>query len=175
MQRNRAIATHSISTNKHVRQHFCAFRYFCGTIPSKTVACHSKGVTSSRVIDGQMQRHSAIASRNVPCSKRISRHLCASSIRQTIDPSIRIASGNSCITNSRVINRQMQCHHAVTTCGVGEGVRSGIRAIRVIRVPPCKRVTSHNRCITSRAVVNGEVKSHRAITPSSISSDKRVR
>ena len=61
MQRNRRITPHNISTDKRVRQRFCAFYYFCGTIPSKAIASHSKGIARGGVINGQVEGHGAVA------------------------------------------------------------------------------------------------------------------
>ena len=146
--------------------------------PSKAIASHNRRITQSGVVNRQMQRYSRIAPRSISTNKDVCWHLCASGIRHTIDPSIRITSGNSCITSSRVINRQMQRHSAITPSSIStnKSVRQRFCAFRYFcGTIPSKAIASHSRGITSRAVVNGEMQRNRRITPRSVPANKRVR
>ena len=137
MQRHHAVATCRVG--QRVGRRVGAFGVGIAIDPRVGVAFGHLVDAGVAVIDGQVQRHHAVATCHV--GQRVGRRVGAFGVGVAVNPCVGVAFGHLVNTCIAVIDGQVQRHHTVAACRVGQCMSRCVSAFGVgVAVDPCVAV-----------------------------------
>ena len=144
VQGDSAVAAPLVGTGKEVCQNIGAFSDICVLIPREAVAGDSHGIAGAAVIDSKQKR---VCAEMVFTAFRVCGFV----------PSSAVAHGECC--GGAVVDSQLECCHAVATCGVEACECRSVSAFVVLHTMPDKAVASGDSFDGEITTIDGKMES----------------